>query len=179
MLDEAIKEHLKRGDDRSLFKLYDLYKKEFLHYIDRFGISKDTALDLYQDAFIALRENAQRGKLDDLNSSVKTYFFAIGKYMAFQQLKQQKKTLHIDFMDEFDFSDHILDATPTGVNEERIVKLQRVLNEMGGKCKELLTLFYYQERKLDEIVHLMQYDNKDVAKSQKSRCIKNLKDRMK
>lgn len=179
MTDETIKEYLKSNEDRSLLKLYDFYKNDFVHYIRRYGLSHDQILDIYQDAFIALRENARKGKLDVLGSSVKTYFFAIGKYMAFHQMKEDKKLLVVDSLDEFDFSDYFIESDLDELRESSIRNIQSAMAHLGGKCKELLTLFYYEERKLDEIVELMKYQNKDVAKSQKSRCIKSLKELVK
>jgi DNA-directed RNA polymerase specialized sigma subunit len=50
------------------------------------------------------------------------------------------------------------------------------LKKLGEQCQKVLTLFYYEEKKLDEIQSLLGYTNKDVLKSQKSRCLKQLKD---
>lgn len=175
MLDEEVKKYLKSNQDEALFKLYDFYKAEFMHYVNRYGLSNDDVLDIYQDAFIALRENAIKGKLENLSSSVKTYFFAIGKYMVFSKLKENKKSLNVEFMEPL--LEHETNVGFLEAEEENpsVAKLQKALINMGGKCQELLRLFYFEEKKLDEIVQLMSYENKDVAKSQKSRCIKNLK----
>ena len=59
---------------------------------------------------------------------------------------------------------------------EDIQILRKSLPKLGEKCQEILNLFYFKEYNLDEITKLMKYDNKNVAKSQKSRCIKQLKD---
>lgn len=47
-------------------------------YLQRnFFVSKDECEDIFQDSFIILYQNAQEGKLDNLTSSVSTYFMAI------------------------------------------------------------------------------------------------------
>ena len=83
----------------------------------------------------------------------------------------------MDSMEDFEWdeSDLGLERDDERQNETSIKIMQKALNQMGGKCKEILKLFYYQEMKLDEIVETMSYENKDVAKSQKSRCLKNLR----
>ena len=43
--------------------------------------------DIFQDALIALYENAQNGKLDTIKSSLKTYLFSISKFMLFKKFK--------------------------------------------------------------------------------------------
>lgn len=173
MTDEEIRKYLKIGQDSKLYEIYDLYKSAFFHYVNRFGLPKDDVLDIYQDAFIASRENARKGKLDHLTSSVKTYFFAIGKYMVFSKLKQDQKTVHMASMNLIE--DDVFAYEQEDEDNSDIMKIQAALEQVGGKCKELLTMFYYQGKKLDEIVLLMNYENKDVAKSQKSRCLKKIK----
>ena len=53
--------------------------------------------------------------------------------------------------------------------------LQIYFLKLGSHCQKILELFYYQEKKLGDIVNALGYDNKDVVKSQKSRCIKQLR----
>lgn len=174
MTEDEVKRHLKSNQEKALFKIYDLYKSEFLQFAHRFELPKDDILDVYQDAFIALHENALKGKLDDLKSNVKTYFFAIGKYMIYSKFKQNQKSVYMETFDEFQLDESWIQEEGPEKNSS-VDNLEIALNQLGGKCKELLTYFYYEERKLDEIVQLMNYENKDVAKSQKSRCIRNLK----
>lgn len=177
MIDAEIIRYLKHGEDKDLYKVYDLYKTEFFRYMKRYDLPKENIWDIYQDAFIVLRENAQKDKLNELNSSVKTYFFAIGKYMALGEIRRNRKSVLMDTMEdlEFDGIDFGIEREETNRNEKSIKIMQKALNEMGGKCKEILKLFYYEEMKLDEIVNAMSYENKDVAKSQKSRCLRNLR----
>lgn len=173
MTDEEVKKYLKSNREKALFKIYDFYKPAFFQYANKYGLPLDDVLDLYQDAFIALSEHAKTGKLDNLKSNVKTYFFAIGKYMIFSKLKTQKKSVYMESADDFQFDESWIEEE---YEENPAIEIvQSAMNQLGGKCKELLTLFYYDGKKLDEIALLMNYENKDVAKSQKSRCIKNLK----
>jgi RNA polymerase sigma factor (sigma-70 family) len=57
--------------------------------------------------------------------------------------------------------------------------LQNGLDKLGEQCKKVLQLFYYEEKKLDEIQEQLGYTSKDVLKSQKSRCLKQLKELIK
>ncbi|WP_396177320.1 RNA polymerase sigma factor [Flavobacterium sp.] len=58
----------------------------------------------------------------------------------------------------------------------QIEMLQNGFKKLGEQCRKVLHLFYYEEKKLDEIQSLLGYTNKDVLKSQKSRCLKQLKE---
>lgn len=164
---------LKKGDDRTIHEIYEEYRAGFFLFAGKYKLGDEIVLDVYQDAIIALCENAQKGKLDTLESSLKTYFYAIGKYMLFAKLRERNKNITFEKLENIHFE---WDEYSEEENDTEVQSLRASLSKMGGKCEEILRLFYYQERNLDEITQLMQYDNKDVAKSQKSRCLKKLKE---
>ena len=58
----------------------------------------------------------------------------------------------------------------------KIIARKKSFEKLGQQCRKVLQLFYYDEKKLDEIQTLLGYTNKDVLKSQKSRCLKQLKE---
>lgn len=163
---------LEQGDTATIKSIYDEHKASFIAFVIKLGAEKEDCIDIYQDAIIALVENARKGKLANLKSSISTYLFAIGKYMVYRR-KARAQNLVFDetvvpenfFWDEYD----------NNVHEDKINQLNRGFALLGDQCRKLLALFYYEEKKLDEITHLLQYENKDVAKSQKSRCLKKLK----
>lgn len=164
---------IKSGDKSSLESVYTLYKKEFLLYSNRFSVSHDDVLDIYQDTIIALHNNIMSGKLETLSCSLKTYLFTIGKYQIYNRLKI--KTTSEDVADyEYLLQEENEDAFL--LQEENIIALQKAYKELGGKCQEVLRLFYYQNYSLEEIKNNLDYTSKDVVKSQKSRCLKQLKE---
>lgn len=174
--DDQIVSLLKKGDEKTIQRFYKEHKSEFFRFASRYEMTKDEISDVYQDAVIALCENARKGKLDALNSSLKTYFFAIGKYMIFGKMKKEKSTVLYEELKDV----HIEWETDSALeNEDNVKILRENLKKMGGQCLHILTLFYYEEKKLDEITEIMKYENKDVAKSQKARCLKKLKELIK
>lgn len=164
---------LKQEDEKTIRDIYNEYRPGFLLFANRYNLGQDRTLDVYQDAIIALCENAQKGHLDELSSSLKTYLFSIGKYMIFAELRKNKKK--IDYENIEDFQTEWIEYSEER-NDEEIKMLRKSLTQLGAKCQEILKLFYFQEKNLDEITNLMEYENKNVAKSQKSRCIRRLKE---
>lgn len=164
---------LKKQDEKVIQDIYNEYRLGFILYANRYKIDKEQILDVYQDAVIALYENAQKGHLDNLTSSIKTYLFSIGKYMIFNILKKQKQDVNFENIENInlEWNDYNSEKSDTKIRD-----LQNALNQLGDKCQEILKLFYYEEKPLDVITEDMQYDNKNVAKSQKSRCLKQLKE---
>jgi len=140
-------------------------------FASKYNLSREDILDVYQDAFVALIENAEKGKLDGLNAELKTYLFSIGKYMIFSKLRKNKK----DFVEIETLPDG-LEWAEIDENSQQISQLEDNLKKLGEQCYKILRLFYYEEKKLDEIMEMLPYQSKDVLKSQKTRCLKQLKD---
>ncbi len=165
-----------KNDDKSVLKsVYLEHKSAFISFSKTYNIDSEDALDIYQDAIIALRENALKGHLDNLKSGLKTYLFSIGKYMCYKRLKEKKK-LHLTY--SIKETNDLDELTITDINytfNTRQRQLQVAFKSLGAQCKTLLSLFYLRGFTLDEIVEELNYSNKDVAKSQKSRCLKSLK----
>ena len=164
-------EALKRGDPAITRMEYETNREEFFAFLRKLGATEESLADRYQDAFIILLENIRKGKLDQLEARLSTYLFAIGKYSLFNSNKQQR-WIPLDEENEAMLRwEPYSDSLPDGFTE----KLEQQFRLLGPKCQEILTAFYYTGLKLDEIVTSMGYENKETAKSQKSRCLQQLK----
>lgn len=176
---EVIIEHLKEDHPEGLRQVYLEHRNAFLQFAKKYPIETATAEDVYQDAIIILRDNARRGKLDHLRSELRTYLFGIGKYLIYAHLRKQKK-IHLveDFSDMY--QEHtLMTAIITESISERQTQVKTVLEQMGAKCREILSLFYYRGFTIEEITDKLNYNNKDVTKSAKSRCLQSLKQKLK
>lgn len=175
MVEKVILEALKNDNKSVLKSIYLEHKSAFIGFAKTYNMDYEDAQDIYQDAVIALRENALKGHLDNLNSELKTYLFSIGKYMIYKRLKEKKKLHFIDSIEKTNDFDE-LKITDIDYNfNTRQRQLQIAFKSLGAKCQTLLNLFYMRGFTLDEIVEEFNYNTKDVAKSQKSRCLKSLK----
>jgi len=176
MTDNAVIEALKNRDQNALKQIYSNNRLAFISFAKKYPITEEDVIDIYQDAIIALRDNAVNGTIDNLKSELKTYLFSIGKYMIYNKVKQQKKMHLVEDSSRFINDEGSLNFninTNALTNEQK--QLQAAFKTLGQKCKAVLTLFYYRGFNLEEIMKELNYTNKDVVKSQKSRCIKSLK----
>ena len=170
-------EMLKKGDEKTIHQLYVDHKNGFSLFANKYDLTSDDLLDIYQDSIIAMCENAKKGTIDNLESSISTYLFSIGKYMIYRKLKTRNTTISIDY-DSY-LPQVLEDETDEMNNENEVLLLQENFKKLGEQCQKVLRLFYYEEKKLDTILVELNYTNKDVLKSQKSRCLKQLKDLIK
>ena len=167
---------LKQGDPKTLEKIYLDNREGFINFSRKYNVAEADAIDIYQDSILILRDNAINGRIDNLQSNISTYLFAIGKYRIFHNFRVQSKlqmTNDFNLVEEnIDFDVNLYGSVLT--KEQQLLK--KYYDQLGDRCKSILNLFYYQGYSLDEIRSILNYSNKKVLKSQKSRCIKQLKD---
>lgn len=177
-----ILEDLRKGDEATFKLIYEQNREKFLNFAKRYNLSEDENIDAYQDAYIIFYENVMSGKIKRFTSSISTYIFSIGKYLIMDIIKKNKKLVSSEFnltmvKEENDTMDNIEIDEPTLNNEQRL--LLKYFNTLGKQCQELLTLFYYRGYTIKEIMAKESYNSENVVKSQKSRCMKTLRERIK
>ncbi|MFD2916599.1 RNA polymerase sigma factor [Psychroserpens luteus] len=171
---------LKQGDEKLIKELYGNYRNEFLFFSKKYNIAGADSLDIYQESFLAIRKHALSGKLYDVNSSFKTYLFGIGKHLIYKKLKEYSKNqsyeLQVHKVD-FDYEEISIDATGNLTKEQEL--LRHYFKQLGKSCQQMLTLSFYRGLTNEEIATLKGYESEAVVRSQKSRCLKTLKDLIK
>jgi len=181
MNDVQVITELKNGNREVLEKIYLNNKGPFFRYCNRFDLQEEDLRDVYQDVIIIVYENIQKGKLDDLKSTLRTYILSVGKYQIYNRFKKNAKTYNpekdtlLDGIDNSFVKSFDLDS----VNKQRHKLIMKNFKLLGEKCREILSMFYLKGFSLDEIMSLQGYNSMNVVKSQKSRCLKSLKDLIK
>lgn len=61
-------------------------------------------------------------------------------------------------------------------NKQVSQQLVALLEHLGENCKQILMQFYYEERSMKEIVATTAYENEQVVRNKKSKCLKKLAD---
>ena len=179
-MQEKIQPYIKafKANEQSLIStLYREHRAGFLNFARKYPLAEGEALDIYQDAFVALREKALSGHLNNIECSLKTYLYGIGKFLIYKQLKKsgRRESLEVGrHMDEVNEIEPVISNTPEPLTQKQLL-LRSHFEKLGDKCQEVLTLFYYRGLTIDEIAQTGGYKNSNVVKSQKSRCLRQLK----
>lgn len=174
-------EDLRRGSDAVLKRVYEENRAKFLNFARRYGLSEEENVDVYQDSYIIFYDNVMNGKIESFTSSISTYLFSIGKYLIFDRMKKNKKTVSSNYdlsivRDDAQLVDTIEISEPGLSTEQEL--LQKHFGTLGKQCQELLTLFYYRGFTIEEIMEHEGYNSENVVKATKSRCMKTLKERI-
>lgn len=175
-------EDLKQGSEKLFEQIYEENRTYFVNFARRYNLSHDDVIDVYQDAYIIFYNNVMTGKLQSLSSSVSTYLFSIGKYLILDKLRKDKKKVSSEYDIERVKSDDAIMSSIEIEDDELSVEQQllaKYFETLGKQCQRLLTLFYYRGYNIKDIMAKENYNTENVVKSQKSRCMKTLKDKIK
>ena len=166
---------IRSGDDTVLKEVYLHYREPFFAYIQNsFSLDPEHIKELFQLSIVIFYDNVVTGKLETLNSGLKTYLFAIGKNKAQELLREKRKiSQHLDevlietILDE----DEVEDKKQL---ETDILLITQALESLGEPCKKILQLFYYQQLSMSQISEALAYKNAKTTKNLKYKCIKRL-----
>lgn len=132
--------------------------------------SEDDALDIYQDAIVALCKQV-RLKRFDLKHEVAGFLYSVSRNLWINKVKREGRMSYIpdnyDFAENADFTDHIL----TRENEKT---LKAITDELGNKCFELLKQSIFLKSTTDEIIKKMGFATANAVKTQKYKCKQKL-----
>ena len=166
--------HKLRSGDTYVFKYcYPMVYPQVRSLIMKNGGNKQDAEDTFQETLIVFYRNVVKEDFV-LTSALSTYIYAISYRLWLKQLRSRKISLPIDAA-----SVQLVEAFDFEVAEQKADKLTGVLEKMesaGKRCKEILTLFYFNKLKYDQIAQKLQMKDERAVREQKYRCMKRIKE---
>jgi RNA polymerase sigma factor (sigma-70 family) len=175
MTDAELVRLVRSGDVAGLSFVYEKYRKEFLNWIRKFsGCPLEDAQEYYQAAILILYENIMAAKITDLQSTLKTYLFGIGKNLTYQHHRknQRMERVRAEYMIEVEL---LHDSATLLQTEMDLRVISKCLAAIGEPCRQLLDHFYFLRKTMDEISTVMGYKNPETAKNQKYKCMERLR----
>ena len=159
---------LKKGD-RSAFKyLFEMYYDRLVAYIATYTNDRMQSEDIVQQAFIKLWK--QRQKLDETRSP-KNYLYTIAYNHYIDLIKDNKKQDRIlGQIWERALIDRIEEDRED--LEDRIRKLEKIMDSLPPRCKEIIVLNKIQGVKYTEIADLLGISVKTVEAQMRIAFIK-------
>lgn len=172
---QELKEAIIKGDRSAFDQFYIQTRPEFIGWAyKQFQLEEIAAVELFQQSMLKLYENIVAKKLEDIQANLRTYFYGIAKNIQLnvirnlkvRQKHQEAVSLHVENL-----------AKTEADNDENGVRklVKQVFPELKEACQEILRLFYFENKKGKEIAKELSYNNEQVVRTQKSRCLKYLK----
>ncbi|MEO0340751.1 MAG: sigma-70 family RNA polymerase sigma factor [Bacteroidota bacterium] len=165
---------IRDGNEQVIGLLYDQFRTPFLHWSKHhYNLEEEDLIDVFQDAVIIFYQKIAEERLTSIESSIKTYLFGIAKYLIFRKLKDKKRSpVEVDNIPDLEVDPIYFQKEE---ESERQVFLQNAINQLGPSCKQIVDFFYFYNYSLDAIANRMRYKNTETVKSQKQRCMRQLK----
>jgi RNA polymerase sigma-70 factor (ECF subfamily) len=179
-------------NERVIQRFYHAHRPKFTNWLKgRFQIvAEDDCLEIYQRSFTVLYLNIKRGKLNELEATLETYLFGIGKMILKEWWREKKIDQQFSDMDdkdiaanekEPDLNDLVLFGNDSNnpLDPALSERLVNGLNELGEPCRTILKLYYWERNSMEAIANKTGYKNEQGAKKKKYLCLVKLREIMK
>lgn len=184
--------------DKDLSMQYELYAYCSDYFWDNyrgvFFADEKAAAEILQDTFIAFWENIERKKIyvDDgivmgkdakpLNGSILTYFMSIARNKYLEYVREHPvyadpetelgRLLRKEGFNPNEYTDMLYDS-----GENMMLEIiADIISHMSPRCSQILTKFYYEEKKLEIILKEMPtIESYAALKTKKNKCMNMLR----
>ncbi|MEQ8556531.1 MAG: sigma-70 family RNA polymerase sigma factor [Cyclobacteriaceae bacterium] len=169
-------EEFKNGNEEAFIQIYQENFTSLYRYGSQYTVCRDLIKDTIQELFIDLRKNRKRLSI----KSIKPYLFVAFRQNLIAKLKQSNKvvTFDSDLLEGYDFkveisSDRMLiDSQDKDYEKER---LNRVIDSLPTRQKEIIYLFYFEDMSYEEIKQLMSFKDIKSVRNLVYKAIKSLR----
>ena len=165
---QAIKEN---KNDKVLDTLYKTLLPKIVRFIKSKGGNQVQAEDCFQDGIVSLIIKVKRNEFDE-KYEIEDYVFTVARnkwYNLATRVKSREAELGTN-------DKSVPDGLENIYKEEKRKAVDHMFTLLGDRCKELLTLYIFENKKMAEIKELLCMSSVEVVKSTKYRCKKKMKE---
>ena len=173
--DEELLSSLKTGNNRNsaIRYLYSTCFDSLTAYTMQNSGSLQDAEDIFQEVlvdFIGLvRFDKFRGE-----SNIKTFLFSINRFKWLNELKKRNAATARELKYEKNISGAEKNIGDLITQKESTAGILQLVEALGEKCKKILLLFYYENMAMKEILSHTDYENEQVLRNKKHKCLKEM-----
>jgi RNA polymerase sigma factor (sigma-70 family) len=159
--------------DDAIRHLYREYFGLLANYVTSNNGDEQDAEDIFQDVVIAFINLARGGKFRG-ESSIKTFLYTLNRNIWLNELKrrgraEQRKNRYESLGPKLETDVH------TALEyRQTTAELTKVISQLGEVCKKILLLFYYENWSMKERLEQLDYENEQVVRNKKSKCLKQM-----
>ncbi len=164
--------------DPAIRQLYNTQYNIAKAYITQNKGSEQDAEDIFQEVVLAFIELVKQNKFRG-ESSVSTFLYAITRNIWLNELKKRGRAKLRNEKFEKEKGTTTLDISNYVVNRELKSQLMKLVDELGDTCKKILLAFYFENLAMKDILKTLQYENEQVVRNKKYKCLKQLEQQIK
>lgn len=144
------------------------------------NIARDDIEDIFQESLIVLMQKVKRdGLVIPREGAIFSYLMEIGKRTTSNFLRKRSHLSSADAVTILAKQHYTGEDNNMAAEEKQQMQndfLDRVFDSMPAECKQLLKLFYWERKPMDDIANILGMRNADSAKTKKSKCMNKFKD---
>jgi len=170
--DKVIIQAIKDGrDDHVLSVLYKKVYAKVKNLILKNNGTIEEAEDVFQDAVIVFYRYVKTGKFKEEND-IDGFIYGVSKNLFAKVVLKKKKKEGLDQMDQIPAADdNVLDDM---ITREKETIIQNLMEQLGERCKEMLTHAIFYKLSMKEICEKMGFANENAAKTANYKCKQRL-----
>lgn len=135
--------------------------------------NKVDAQDLIQDVMVSFVEMIQKDKYRG-EASVKSFLYTLTRNLWITQLRKTGSEYKRNEFFETN-REKIEDDISTFLTYKEAQKtILELFDRLGERCKQILILFYYEDLPMKDILEQTNYENEQVLRNRKYKCLKEL-----
>ncbi|MBL7699376.1 MAG: RNA polymerase sigma factor [Chitinophagaceae bacterium] len=162
--------------DEPVKYIYEQHFYSLSSYIEQNQGTREDAEDIFQEVILTFISLIQQNKFRG-ESSVKTFLFSINRNTWLNELKKRGRKLKR----EEKFSSSMSVAEPEIEkyisNRESRKLIFDTIENLGELCRKILLAFYYENLSITEILTHLDYQNEQVVRNKKAKCMKSLEEK--
>lgn len=161
--------------ERAMRFIYQSHYRMMENYVMNHGGDEDDAADLVQEVLVVFIEMVQKERFRG-ESSVKSFLYTITKNLWISELR--KRETEVKHKEDFEMGQDTFeeDISQFMTYKEAQKSILVLFDSLGVGCKQVLTLFYYENLSAKEIVERTGYENEQNVRNRKYKCLKELTD---
>jgi RNA polymerase sigma factor (sigma-70 family) len=167
--------NLRKGQqvEKMVKSVYHNHYTRLTNHILQNSGSRQDAEDVFQEAVVTFIEMVQKDRFRG-ESSVGTFLYSINRHIWLNELKRRGKAAIREI--KYEKSKEQTEAGISHFIEDREQKSHAasLVAKLGDTCKKILLLFYYENRSMKEIMSVTDYENEQVVRNKKYKCLKQL-----
>jgi len=159
--------------DESIKAIYRNHFESLCWYIMNNSGSRQDAEDVFQEVVLSFIDLVQKDKFRG-ESTVKTFLFSLNRHTWLNELKRRGRAVAREEKYERGQDKMEMDASHYIADREGKAEVTRLVGELGETCRKILLLFYYENLSMREILETLHYENEQVVRNKKYKCLKQL-----
>ncbi len=157
-------------------ELYRNYFEAVTYYLQSIGGNQEDAADVFQESVLIFIDQVKTDRFRG-ESSINTYLTGIARNVMLNEIrsKTRRSVREVQYVakESEEPGDEIHHRMFSRENSNRLTQM---FESIGNPCKKILKGFYFEDLSMKELLQYTNYENEQVLRNKKSKCMKFLKD---